>query len=78
MFVKLLKMLTPPIKALTIALIAMSAGARDWYIDPDPAKGSDETGDGTEGSPFLTINRASTNTLFTAGETIYLAPATAC
>lgn len=65
-------MLTLPIKALILAVIAMSAGARDWYIDPE--KGSDETGDGTQGSPFLTINRASTNTLFTAGETIYLAP----
>ena len=72
MFMKLLKMLTTPIKALTIAVVAMSAGARDWYIDPE--KGNDVTGDGTAGSPFLTINRASTNAAFTAGETIYLAP----
>lgn len=51
--------------------VALVAHARNWYISP---AGSDVTGDGTLDNPFKTINRASTNTMFTAGETIYLAP----
>lgn len=61
----------------TLAFVCamLGASARDWYIDAN--NGNDETGDGTAGFPFATINRASTNsTALAAGDTIWVRPGT--
>ena len=72
---KLLEIGRKSVIGAIMAVLALSASARDWYIDAN--NGSDETGDGTAEFPFATINRASTNsTALAAGDTIWVCPGT--
>ena len=61
------------IAAGVLAGLATTAFGKTWYVNCRAANASDAN-PGTETEPFKTINAASTNVAFTAGDTILVAP----
>ena len=57
---------------LATSLAFVSHGA-EWHVNNRAANASDDN-PGTEAEPFRTINAATTNINFTAGDTVYVHP----
>ena len=55
------------------AAVGMSFGANVWHVNNRAPNASDDN-PGTEAEPFRTINAATTNENFTAGDTVYVHP----
>lgn len=60
------------ITILLLAILSISIFAQTYYIDPD---GNDTSGNGSEGSPWKTLNKAVT-TVTTSGSLIHVNPGT--
>lgn len=56
--------------ALAVAFVSLASSATTYYVKKT---GSDETGDGSEGNPYLTIQKA-VNSLTSDGHTIIVGP----
>ena len=56
-----------------VLLLAQNLSGAEWHVNNKASNASDSN-PGTEAAPFLTINAATTNKAFQAGDTVWVHP----